>query len=199
MSGLMHRLPQRARRWLALGLLAAVAGGVWTAALEPLLGAFVTQRQELADSAMLLARYQGLGGVQEDLRRQLAERNARWHGQPGLFDAGNPAVAVARLQTIVQGYAAARQVRVTSMQPLPAAAESGLQRIGLRVELTADIRGLHGFLRDVEAGQPFLFAEALTIQASGAGPGPAAGRADAGRADVLAVRCDLVGYARPAS
>lgn len=193
MNGLTHRLPPRMRRWLALGLLVAAVGCVWTAALEPVLDTFVAQRQELTESAALLARYRGLDDVQEDLRNQVTMRKERWRDQPGLFDAGNPAVAIARLQTIVQGYAAMRQVRVTSMQPLPEVAEGRLQRIGLRVELTADIRSLHSFLRDVETGQPFLFTEALAIQASGAGPGPA------GRADTLAVRCDLIGYARSAS
>ena len=165
----MNSASAMARRSAALGVLFAVV------ACAALLGWFSwsTYWQNealLAERNQIYDRLRGIASYQ--LTSESAKSDTIRLAQSRLFlGDGTPAVIVAGLQARLQEYAAGDGVNVLQMGESAPVSIAGVSYLGVHVEAQATLRGLHGFLRQIESSRPLLFIEGLTIRADpSAGP-----------------------------
>lgn len=182
------------RRMLAVTLLATLLLAGWRLAVEPVWSAYAEGNRRIEDARRLFARYQAAAAERAALEEAVHEMRRRAAGHRVLFDAANEGLAAADLQTRIKALVERNGGELKSLQVLPAQAEAGLRRVGVRAILAADMTGLRSLLHAIEAGRPFLFVDSLDVRPRSPrapGDGPEQGRLD--------VRLDLHGYIKEAT
>jgi hypothetical protein len=113
-------------------------------------------RSEAASSLVeryraLAARAEAPGGAPAAIDEQLL---------PDLSDAQ----ATARLQQLLQGFAAANGVEIAGLQALPREDTAALQRLTLRLRGAGGIGAVNAFLHAAETARPLLVIDNLKLQ-----------------------------------
>jgi len=161
---MIRTLPRWMKRVAALALLSILVGLAYAGAVLPLKAAYDETHARLAEQRELLQRYRAVASQRQDLRRQL-DRLKRRQADSGLFISGKTdALAAAALQDRISDIAEDSGGDVRSMQSLEPKTENGLTRVGMDVQIVADIRALKDLLYEIETGRPLLFVRQLEIR-----------------------------------
>jgi general secretion pathway protein M len=194
-------------RSLALLLLLAVLAAGWTLVVEPVIKARSAQRQTIARSHDLIARYDRVGMHRDRLEKSLAGMRNRGRSTAGYLIGANHSLTAAALQDRIKRIVTVNGGAIRSSQALPPKDDQGLKRLPIRVQLSADIIALQKILHQFEVGEPggaYLFLNDVNIRSQRArhvrrtrrrGSKNVASNPTGNRA--LTVSFELYGYYRP--
>ena len=182
--GIRGRLTALALLFIALVLLAQYA-------VRPLLARYGEIIDDIATSQEAIGRYQRIIAELPALKAATARLERSRPLAPFLLPGDNAALAVANLQQRLQTVAKQHGVRIVSVRVLDPADDGPLERIALQARLQAGNQALRDTLYELEAGTPFLFVEALTING--------ADRRRKGARDRLDAQLTLAGMRAPAA
>ncbi|HSA81420.1 MAG TPA: type II secretion system protein GspM [Geminicoccaceae bacterium] len=157
-------LPSRA---LALALLAALLLAGYVFVVAPVLAAYRDTRQAIQEAQDLLQRYRTLAGERTQLTEELAALEERAAQAGGYLEGSTDALAAVELQDRVRRIIERAGGQLQSTQILPASAVDAtapVRRAALRIQLEIAISGLQSVLYELEAGQPYLFVNELTVR-----------------------------------
>jgi general secretion pathway protein M len=182
-------------RTLAVLLLLAVGLAAYQLLVLPVAAAYREAAEAIERSQGLLQRYRTLAAQRDELARLVAQQEEMAARSEAYLGGQSDALAAAALQDQVRRAIERAGGELRSTQILPArAAENaaGVRRASLRLQLGVDIEGLETLLYQLEAGEPYLFIDQITIRE---------GRVRRGRADVapdptLDVSLEIYGYWR---
>jgi hypothetical protein len=159
---LPQSLPKPWRRVLAIGLVVVALGLAAFAALFPILRADA-MKQELESGHQQLAVEERLrktpGATVKSIRREVLV--------PGATDG----LAGAELQRHVSELARASTLALRSTQIAAPKREADLTAVSVDASLQGSIEGLRSLLHAIEAGDPLLFVEGLSIRSIAGPPG----------------------------
>jgi general secretion pathway protein M len=150
----------------ALALLAVLL--FWLAFVSPVVDWYGARAARLSELRQRAAREAALIGTLPTLRRE-AEAAARTPTHavlPGSTDA----IAGAALQEQVQTMASAVNAQLTSAETLPAEQVGAYRRIGVRVELNAQLPVIVALLKSVEEAEPNMLVDDIRLTATPVGP-----------------------------
>lgn len=181
------------RRIAAIAILIAILALTYVGLVGPVIGLHRNLDNEISESRDHIARFAvGLGREEEtetrlaDLHRQLAAGGLH-------IDGASHAIAAAELQNMVRTVIADSGGIVQSIQILPPDTTGPIERIPLRVELTATTEDLVGILYRVEGAKPYLFVDDIEIQGR---PPVQHGRNEPAES-ALVIRFEVSAYLRP--
>ncbi|MGY3149339.1 general secretion pathway protein M [Bradyrhizobium sp. USDA 3397] len=181
-----------ASRLIAWGLLANLcwAAGAFVAA--PLLRQMAQDRETIASSNELLARYRHLEASLPAIEAQLDELQGRSATAKYFFASASPALAAAEMQNSLRGLVTGSGALLRNSKSLQAALEKGFDRIGLDLDLTASAAELSKLLRAIAGAEPIVVVERLFAQV----PETGATATAADGQPALSISLRLVSYAR---
>ena len=162
-------LPEGRRgQMLAAGLALFVVFAVWLGIIGPLIDWWGVRSDELDSLQLRAAREQALTETLPALRAQ-AQRAAATP-QRQVLAGGTDAIAGATLQEQVQSMAGGVNAQLTSIETLPGQQNGAYRRIGVRVELSAQLPVVIELLRAVEEAQPGMLVDDVRLTATPVGP-----------------------------
>ena len=179
-------------RLTAVALLVATLWMVWLALIAPLLDGLERDRESIAHSRQLAARYAQSAALLPKLQQRLEALRAARAGQRSFLEGTNPALMTAALQASTQQLAKTADVGLRSSRTLPAAKDGDFEQIGLDLELTASAAGLQHLLYDLETAEPVIFVQKLSVRV----PENGAATMAADGQPALAVSLRVFSYAR---
>jgi general secretion pathway protein M len=190
-------------RMLALGLLAAALIGSYLLVVVPLLSAYEDNAAAIERAETLLQRQQALAALQPQLVERLEEERAQADAVAGYLEGPSDALAAAQLQDRVKEVVEASGGELRSTRILPAEsvdASPGTRRTALRVQMIVSIEGLAEILYELEAGQPYVLIDELSVRSQGERRQRRRSQAAADDGDPkLDVGLELSGFVREAS
>jgi hypothetical protein len=154
-------------RVLALALLAAVVAGGYLVVVVPVMAAYRETGEAIERAESLLQRQRALAAQRPLLIERLEEEKAQADEVAGYLEGPSDALAAAQLQDLVKEVveAAGGELRSTRILPADAVeASPGTRRTTLRVQLVVSIDGLAQTLYGLEAGQPYVLIDELTVR-----------------------------------
>ena len=154
-------------RTLAVALLGIAVLGAYRLIVAPLLTAYRDGEARIEQAKNLLQRYEALAQQRSLLSDRLAEQQERAASAAGYLQGPSDALAAAQLQDRVKSVVEAAGGELRSTQILPAEQlESDLdfRRTTLRVHFVVTIEGLEDTLYELEAGQPYLIIDDVTVR-----------------------------------
>ena len=162
-------LPTGSRgRALAVALAVIAVLAVWLGLITPLLDVHAAQSDEIDRLQTLVARQAALIETLPVLKRE-AEASAKAPAR-AVLSGNSDAIAGAELQEQVQGMAGSASAQLTSIETLPAEQVGAYRRIGVRVELSAQLAVLVALLRGIEEAQPSMLVDDIHLTATPVGP-----------------------------
>lgn len=151
-------------RFAAVSLLAAVVLAVQFLVVSPLVSRNQAADQAIAEAAEMVARLERIAAMRGQLETQLSALSERQTGQRYYLSEHTDALAGAALQRRVKATIERNGGKIRSIQALPGEEQGELQRVGVRVQLMADIEALYRLLHRLESEPPLLFVESFTAQ-----------------------------------
>ena len=116
----------------------------------------IVARAELYDRLRAIAKFHKTAPVEASLPADLPAI---------LFGAGTPAVLSAGLQAELREMATGLGVDIIQVGELQPKTVANFQQIGVRVEMSGPLQGVHRLLQQVGAHAPWLFTENVQIRA----------------------------------
>lgn len=156
--------PQPIRRALAICILLLLIIGAVFGIVLPLIDGLQGD-EDLDASLRLLAEYQRIAALRPQVEQRLADRARKEAASPGLWSGATPILASNGLQGEARRLVEAAGGRITTMQPLPASREAGLDKIGFRIDLTLPMPGLPALLQAFDTHTPYLFLDKVDLHA----------------------------------
>ena len=151
-------------KFLAVGLLIAVALAVYGLVVEPVAITFVAHRDSIADSKQLLARYRALDASRADLAADIAEMKQRSSREGDYFEAATESLAGAEIQALLGTLFQRHGATQRSVQTLPSKTTGGFVRVNVRTQFTTERDGLHRLLHEIETRTPLMFVKNVDIR-----------------------------------
>jgi hypothetical protein len=182
-------------RTLAVLLLGIALLGAYRLILAPLVVAYRDGEARIEEAKQLLQRYEALAQQRSMLADRLAEQQERAASAAGYLQGPSNALAAAQLQDRVESVVEAAGGELRSTQILPAERfQDGLafRRTALRVHFVVTIDGLQATLHELEAGQPYLIIDDVTVRQERV----RRRRSEPLRPSMLEVNLELFGYVR---
>lgn len=190
-------------RMLALGLLAAALIASYLLVVVPLLSAYEDNAAAIERAETLLQRQQALAALQPQLVARLEEERAQAEAVAGYLEGPSDALAAAQLQDRVKEVVETSGGELRSTRILPAESiesSPGTRRAALRVQMIVSIEGLAEILYELEAGQPYVLIDELSVRSQRERRQRRRNQAAAGDdAPKLDVSLELSGFVREAS
>jgi general secretion pathway protein M len=153
---------------LAGGLALLVVIAVWLGLVAPVLDWYSDRADRLEALRERAARESALIETLPALR---AEAN-KTAGAPTrqVLTGSTDAIAGATLQEQVQTMASAANAQLTSIETLPGEQNGTYRRIGVRLELSAQLAVVIALLKSVEEAQPSMLVDDIRLTATPVGP-----------------------------
>ena len=152
---------------LAVGLAVLALVIVWAGVVSPLRDLYASRAEQLD---AMQARAGKEAALIEALPALQAEAASAAHTPVRAVLAGNTdAIAGATLQEQVQSMASSATATLTSIETLPAEQVGNYRRIGVRVELSAQLPVTVALLRAVEEAQPSMLVDDIRLTATPVG------------------------------
>ncbi len=183
-------------RTLALALALALVGAVYTLAVAPLLDAHRGYAETIERSRDLVRRYGRVGAMREPLERQLAELGKRAKSTSGYLEAKSATLAAAQLQNRVKRIVTRNGGTIRSLQTLPPRNERDLERVSIRIQMTARIGQLQKIFHAFENGPIYLFLDDVNVRVQRARRSRRRRKEEPVDPRLLSVRLNLYGFAR---
>jgi general secretion pathway protein M len=166
---------------LALSLALIVLGGLYFLAVAPFVDLYRGRDARLEDGRMVLPHLQAAAAALPALRAQVAELRAAARTRKVTLDGASDAIASANLQSRIEGFAVSAGATIGSTESLPAEADDGYRRIGLRFALNGPYETLVKLLAKIEEATPPLIVDNLQVHGVLRRPGlPPGGGGDPG-------------------
>lgn len=163
MSALVVTIPAERRRGAAIALLGAFVLVVLCAIAIPVGLAHRHYDLALDDLVGRLERFERLAAARPALEQKLEAVRAK--GSRRFFLKANTAsLAAAELQEQVRQAVERSGARLGSIQPAQAREEGGFRQVGVTVQLNANIGSLRRLLLSLDAAEPFLIVDGLTVR-----------------------------------
>jgi hypothetical protein len=153
------------RRTLALAILAALIGVVWSGAVRPLIGLGADRRADIAELSARLAHLEAIAARGPELARRVHAREQELAAAGGLWRATSATAVAAAVQDQVQQAVGAGGGRIDSSSAAHEAVEHGLRRITVHFSGEGTLDTVTGALAAIETARPALFADRVTIAA----------------------------------
>jgi len=166
----MHTTLPTGRRGqaLAAGLVILTMAILWLGVFSPALDLYADRADRIdalrARAAREAALIEALPGLQK--QAQILSRAPTRAVLPGNSDA----IAGATLQEQVQSMAGGVNAQLTSIETLPAEQVGAYRRIGVRVELSAQLAVVIELLRAIEDAQPSMLVDDIRLTATPVSP-----------------------------
>ena len=183
-------------RLLAVFLVIAPMGIAYALVIEPLYEAYRGYEGEIERSRDLIARYGRIGATREPLERQHAELQKRARSTGGYLQAKSATLAAAKLQNRVKRIVTRNGGSIRSLQTLPPQNERDLERVTIRIQMTARIEQLQKIFHTFETGQTHLFVDDVNVRVQRARRTRRRSKAPVKDERLLSVRLNLDGFAR---
>jgi general secretion pathway protein M len=154
-------------RVLALALLAAAVAGGYLLVLVPVLDAYRETADAIEQAETVLHRQRALAAQRPLLIARIEEEKEQAEAIAGYLQGPSDALAAAQLQDRLKAVveAAGGELRSTRILPAEAVeASPGTRRTALQVQLVVTIEGLAEILYGLEAGQPYLLIDELSVR-----------------------------------
>jgi general secretion pathway protein M len=154
-------------RTLALVLLALVAIGGYRFVVAPVLDTYRANEEAIERAETLVQRQRALAAQRPLLLARLDEEKQQADTIAGYLQGPSDALAAAQLQDRVKEVveAAGGELRSTRILPAEAVEDSpGTRRTALRVQMVVSIDGLAEILYGLEAGQPYVLIDELSVR-----------------------------------
>jgi general secretion pathway protein M len=180
-------------RALAIVLLLAAIGGIWSLMVEPMMTKYRLNAVTIHQSKALIERYRRIAMVRRPLETQLATLKRRGPSTGGYLEGASDTLAAAKLQNRVKGVVANSGGEIKSSQILPPSDDANHHAINIRVQLSADIASLQAIFHALESENAFLFLDNVDVRRQRARRRRKNKPADDGR---LTVRFDVSGDVR---
>jgi general secretion pathway protein M len=154
-------------RALALALLAAAVAGGYLLVVAPVLNAYRELDEAIEQAELLLQRQRALAAQRPLLLARIEEEKEQADALAGYLSGPSDALAAAQLQDRLKAVveAAGGELRSTRILPAEAVeASPGTRRAALQVQMIVTIEGLAEILYGLEAGQPYVLIDELSIR-----------------------------------
>jgi general secretion pathway protein M len=158
------RLSPLASRLIAWGLLANLCWVIGAFIAVPLLRQINNDRETIATSRELLARYRRFEADLPLIQGQFEELQGKSDGNRYFFASTSPALAAAEMQNTIRGLVSGSGAVLRSNKSLQPAIENGLDRVGIDLEVTASSPEMVKLLRAIAAAEPIILIERLLAQ-----------------------------------
>jgi general secretion pathway protein M len=161
----MSVLPPRsmASRALALALLVGLAGLIWLSAIAPIKTWYDDNEEAISKGVRTLSVLKSVVVQGRQARPDVStDRLERYRGD---FLAGpEDPIIVADLQTRLASLIAARAGELNSAQAIQPRARDGLDYLGLRLNMRAEMKNVQEILHAIETSAPLLFIERAALR-----------------------------------
>ncbi len=169
MAALPSSLPTgRNGRALAAGLAVLALLALWLGVLGPIADWYDDRAARLGELRLRAAREAALIDTLPALKAQAAA--AAKTPTRAVLAGNSDAIAGAALQEQVQTMASAVNAQLTSIETLPGEQVADYRRIGVRVELNAQLPVIVDLLKSVEEAQPSMLVDDIHLTATPVGP-----------------------------
>lgn len=185
----MIQLSPPASRLVAVGLLLALIGAVYSFCIAPIWRAYAENKETISEQQELLRRYQRLAADAADLSERLTVLRSKPMSGEGYLQGDNETLVAARLQSRIRDVVQASGGRLTTTQVLAGIDDDGFRRIGVRVTMTADTAELQKVLFRLEGDRPYLFLDNVDVSGEQS-------RGRDGRDSALTISFDAYGFMR---
>lgn len=185
----MIQLSPPASRLVAVGLLLALIGAVYSFCIAPIWRAYAENKETISEQQELLRRYQRLAADAADLSQRLTVLRSKPMSGEGYLQGDNETLVAARLQSRIRDVVQTSGGRLTSTQVLAGIDDDGFRRIGVRVTMTADTAELQKVLFRLEGDRPYLFLDNVDVSGEQS-------RGRDGRDSALTISFDAYGFMR---
>ena len=185
-------------RLLAIFLVIAPIGIVYSLVVEPLLEAHRGYAESIEQSRKLIERFGRIGATREPLQRQLAQLQTRARSTSGYLRGKSATLAAAQLQNRVKQIVTRNGGSIRSLQTLPPQNERDLERVTIRIQMTVGIEQLQKIFYAFENGRTHLFVDDVNVRVQRARRARRRGTAPPVDNRLLSVRLNLYGFARRA-
>jgi len=153
------------RRALALAILAAIPLTVWLVVIGPIWEAWAGGAETEGRSLKLISELRQMAAMRPALDAELKTLEARGKTLPGFVTGTTPALAAASMQSEIKRIIESKGGQVRSTQDLSPAREHGVERIGVRFDITTSLEALPRIVYEIEAHSPYFFIDNLEIRA----------------------------------
>jgi general secretion pathway protein M len=181
--------PRALSRIAALAILAALLALPLHFGLLPLMQSYRDLSQDLNQKRALLSRLNTELAGRGLLEQELEEAQESQVIDTIYLRGASEAAAAADLQERLGALAEANRAELRSVQALPAVEQAGLQRLTLRIVMSATTAELFQVLYTLEAEKPYVFIENIMLKVHS--------REVSEESGDLLVRFDLHGYLNP--
>jgi general secretion pathway protein M len=178
--------PRALSRIAALAILAALLALPLHFGLLPLMQSYRDLSQDLNQKRVLLSRFNTELAGRGLLEQELEEAQESQVIDTIYLRGASEAAAAADLQERLGALAEANRAELRSVQALPAVEQAGLQRLTLRIVMSATTAELFQVLYTLEAEKPYVFIENIMLKVHS--------REVSEESGDLLVRFDLHGY-----
>ena len=183
-------------RLLAIFLVIVPIGLAYSLVVEPLLEAHRGYAETIERSRDLIERYGRIGATRGPLERQFAELQKRARSTGGYLEAKSATLAAAQLQNRVKRIVTRNGGNIRSLQTLPPQNERDLERVTIRIQMTARVEQLQKIFHTFETGRTHLFIDDVNVRVQRARRTRRRSKAPVKDQRLLSVRLNLYGFAR---
>ncbi len=184
-------------RTLAILLLVVVVTIAWSFLIAPVFDQRASYKADIDRSQGLIAAFEARQEKIGALTRQLTALRSDSTSKTAYFTARNATLAAAKLQSRIKSLTQAARARLTSSQVLTRDdGKSELQRITIRAHMVGSIEAVRSVFHSLEAGQPHIFIDNVTISARQSRRKTRHKTIDQGAASALTVRYEAYGFLR---
>jgi general secretion pathway protein M len=185
-------LPPVPSRLLALALLLAVVGLFWFGLAQPLLDDYMETGDTIAQSKIMLARFQRAGSTLQQRQNELARLRQQQATQDGFLQGTNETLLGADIQNRIKTLAEASHGELKSTQILPVQDEGKYRRVTVRGQMSLGLAAAQQVFYGLESTTPTLFLDNVNIRARS----ESRRQSEATDDPVLDLRFDVYGYMR---
>lgn len=150
---------------IGLAVLVAVVLAVGWVGVRPLMQRYLAYGETIADLNDRIGRFREAVAHRDELRQKLQAVQETNDLEKFYLGEATPALAAARLQERLKGVVKSSGGRLVSTQALPVRESEGMRRIAVRTRVDGDVVVLRDMLHALEAGNPILFIDNLTVRA----------------------------------
>jgi len=151
-------------RTLAVVLLLAAIGGIWSLIVEPVMTKYRLSAESIVQSEALIERYLRIAKVRRPLEKQMISLKRLGPSTAGYLEGASDTLAAAKLQNRVKGVVATSGGEIKSSQILPPRDDGNHRAINIRVQLSADIASLQAIFYLLESENTFLFLDNVDVR-----------------------------------
>ena len=159
---MMGQLSKPVRQFAALGLLGALVLAAAVYGVRPVVTAFQSIREQIAEERAVLGRLQSI--IAQANRSQDVRKVSSVAAESDVFLSGeSEAIKAANFQALVTQIATANGVRLKSTRALAVRDKDEIRMLGVQAQFTSNIAPLQMILHRLELMRPTMFITALQI------------------------------------